>query len=266
MIKIILLLLAGILASCGSTPPPRLPQALEQAHVTDKEARRALKSGDLFRAQNEFAKTLKLRLSLDDAEGVATTIINLATVTHQLHDDEGALNWLNKITLEIPSVYPASLRMEAIFRKAVILSNLGRLPEAGSSLAEAEKLCDKKCTLRFGLDNLHARLQLLQGDAQSALALATTVSKEAEISKEERANSLRTIAAAEEKLANYTEAFQHYQSSLELDKALSLGGRIGEDLAGLARVAKQLGQEQESNAYSKRAELVNNAIRQSGTR
>jgi tetratricopeptide (TPR) repeat protein len=263
MIKIILLLLAGILASCGSTPAPRLPPTLEQAQEIDKEARRALRSGDLFRAQHEFTKTLQLRQSIDDSEGVATTIINLATVTHQMHDDEGALNWLNKITLEIPSVYPAALRMDASFRKAVILINLERLPEAESSLADAEKLCDKKCSLHFGLEGLHARLLLLKGDTQSALELALTVSKEAEINKEELANALRTIAAAEEKLARYTEALLHYQSALELDKTLSLSGRIGEDLAGLARVAKQLGRAQESSAYLKRAELVNNALRQS---
>ena len=103
---------------------------------------------------------------------------------------------------------------------------------------------------------------LLKGDAQGALQLAMAVSKEAEINKEELANSLRTVAAAEEKLGRNTDAFQHYQSALELDKTLSLGGRIGEDLAGLARVAKQLGREQESGAYSRRAELLNNALRQ----
>jgi len=262
MTKTILFLLLGMLASCGSTPP-RLPQAMEQAQVADKEARRALRSGDLLRAQHDFAKTLQLQQSFDDTAGVATTIINLATVAHQLHDDEGALIWLDKILLEKAEIYPVESRLAANFRKAVILANLGRLPEAEASLAEAKKLCDKKCSLHFAIDGLQARLLLLKGDSQGAITLALTISKEADVGQDEQANALRTVATAEEKLSRYTEALQHYQSTLEIDKELGLGGRIAEDLSGMARVLKQLDRDQEAVAYSRRAELVNESLRQS---
>jgi tetratricopeptide (TPR) repeat protein len=263
MTKTILLLLLGMLAACASAPAPRLPEALEQAQIADKEARRALRSGDLLRAQHDFAKTLQLQQSFDDAAGAATTIINLATVAHQLRDDEGALIWLDKILLEKAEIYPGDSRLAASFRKAVILTNLARLAEAESSLAEAGKLCDKKCPLQFGINGLQARLLLLKGDSQGAIALALAVSKEAEAGKEEQANALRTVALAEEKLARFTEALQHYQNTLEIDKALSLGARIVEDLSGMARVSKQLGRDQEAIVYSRRAELVNESLRQS---
>src|SRR5487761_2196275 len=100
MIKFFMLLLLGVLAACSSAPAPRLPQALEQARAADKDARRALRNGDLLQAQQDFAKILLLQQSLDDTNGAATTIINLATVTHQQHDEEGALGWLDKILLE----------------------------------------------------------------------------------------------------------------------------------------------------------------------
>jgi len=127
----------------------------------------------------------------------------------------------------------------------------------------SEKLCEKTCTLRFGIDALRARLLLLKGDAEGALALAQAVSKEGEAGKEEQANALRVVAAAEETLARYASALQHYQATLEMDKSLGLSARIGEDLNGMARVSTQLGRNQEAAIYARRAVLVNESHRQS---
>ena len=265
MIKILTFLLVGLLAACSSAPAPRLPQALEQAQAAEKDARRALRNGELLHAQQSFTKTLLLQQSLDDAAGAATTMINLATVTHQLHDDEGALGWLDKILLEKSAIYPSELTLEATFRKAVILTNHAHLPEAEAVFVQAEKLCNKKCSLRFSIDGLNARLHLLNGDASAALVIAQTLSKEADASKEEQANALRVMAEAEEKLAHFEDALQHYQAALVVDKSLSLSSRIGEDLNGLARVDKQLGRELDANHYLRRAELINEALGQRKT-
>lgn len=262
MIKIFTFLLVGLLTACSSAPAPRLPQALEQAQAADKDARRALKNGDLLRAQQGFAKTLQLQLSLDDAIGAATTIINLATVKHQLQDDEGALGWLDKILMEKSAIYPSEQYLEATFRKAVILANHNRLPESEAVLVQAEKLCNKKCALHFSIDGLNARLRLLNGDASGAIVLAQALSKEADASQEEHANALRVMAEAEEKLVRNSDALLHYQAALDVDKSLSLSARIGEDLNGLARVSKQLGREQDAALYLRRAELVNESFRQ----
>jgi tetratricopeptide (TPR) repeat protein len=263
MYKFLLLLLPGILAACGSAPVPRLPLAIEQAKAADKDARKALRDGELLRAQHDFAQALELQQSLDDTAGAATTLINLATVTHQLNDDESALTWLNKLLLEKERIYPPEAQLTAAFRKAVILTNLARLKEAESALQFAEKLCEKKCALNFGIDALRARLLLLNGDAEGALALAQAVSKEGNAGKEEQANAMRVVAAAEEKLARSESALQHFQAALEMDKALGLSTRIGEDLNGMARVSTQLGRDQEAAEYSRRAVLVNEAHRQS---
>jgi tetratricopeptide (TPR) repeat protein len=263
MYKFLLLLLPGILAACGSAPVPRLPLAIEQAKAADKDARKALRDGELLRAQHDFAQALELQQSLDDTAGAATTLTNLATVTHQLNDDESALTWLNKLLLEKERIYPPEAQLTAAFRKAVILTNLARLKEAESALQFAEKLCEKKCALNFGIDALRARLLLLNGDAEGALALAQAVSKEGNAGKEEQANAMRVVAAAEEKLARSESALQHFQAALEMDKALGLSTRIGEDLNGMARVSTQLGRDQEAAEYSRRAVLVNEAHRQS---
>jgi len=245
------------LSACGSsTPPAREPQLLEKLHAAEKDARHALNGGELQRAQHSFNKALTLQQSLDDTAGAAVTMINLGTVAHQLREDEAALAWLDKILLEKTPLYPADSQLTAAFRKAVILTNLGRLAEADTSLQAAEKSCDKKCGQRFNIDTLRARIFLLKGNAEAALALAQAVNKAAEAGKEEQANALRVQASAEEKLQRYADALAHYQAALEMDKPLGLSSRIAEDLNGLARTAKLLGREQDAAAYARRASLV----------
>lgn len=262
MIKFYLCVLAGLLAGCGSAPP-RLPQALEQAQTADRDARRALRGGELLRAQYNFTKALALQQSLGDTAGAATTMINLATVAHQLKDDAAALAWLDKILLEKAHIYPLESQQAAAFRKAVILTNLAHMSEAESTLQLAEKLCDKKCTLHFAIGALRARLLLLKGDAEGALALAQSISTEKDAGKEEQANALRIVATAEEKLARYASALQHYQATVEMDKTLGLSARIAEDLSGMARVSKLLGREEDAALYARRAALVMESQRQS---
>lgn len=263
MIKFFLMMsLPVMLAACGSAPAPRPPLAQEQAHTADKDARRALRNGELFSAQHNFTRALARQQALDDRSGAATSIINLATLSHQLHDDEAALIWLDKILQEPERFYPAEARMTAAFRKAVILTNLTRLGEANAALRTAEIICEKKCALRYGMDALRARWLLLRGNAEASLVLAQTVAQEREAGKEEQANALRVAAAAEEKLLRHEAALQHYQSALELDKTLALSPRIAEDLDGMARTAKQLGREDEAANYARRAELVQESLRQ----
>ena len=257
MYKFLLLILPLLLAACGSTPAPLLPQAVEQAQDANKDARRALRDGELARAQNDFARALALQQSLDDTDGAAMTLINMATVAHQMHDEVAALIWLDSVLMEKPQIYPPESRMTASFRKAVILTNLARLPQADAALQASEDLCMKTCALRFGMDNLRARLLLLKGDAEGALALAQTVDRQGEAGKEEQANALRISAAAEERLLRHEMALQHYQAALEMDKSLGLSERIGEDLNGMALVFTQLGRNQEAALFARRAELVN---------
>src|SRR5665647_1414080 len=177
MYKLILLIFAGLLVACGSAPVVRQPLAIEQARAADKDARKALRDGELLRAQHDFAQALALQQSLDDTAGSATTMVNLATVAHQLNDDQAALTWLDRILLEKEGIYPQESRLTAAFRKTVILADLARLGDADAALRSADNLCDRKCALNFGIDALRARLLLLNGDAQGALALAQALSK-----------------------------------------------------------------------------------------
>jgi tetratricopeptide (TPR) repeat protein len=262
MFRFLLLTFAGMLGACSSVTAVRQPLAIEQSRTADKDARKALRNGELLQAQHDFATALALQQSLDDTTGSATTMINLATVAHQLDDDRAALKWLNSIVLEKETIYPQEARLAAAFRKAVILTDLAQLDDAGKALRFADKLCDKKCTLNYGIDALRARFLLLNGDTRGALELAQALGNQDGADKAEQANALRIVATAEEKLQRPAGALQHYQAALEMDKALALSERIGEDLSGMARASVQLGRDQEAAEYSRRAVLVNESRRQ----
>ncbi len=265
MFKFLLLTFAGLLVACSSVTAVRQPLAVEQSRSADKDARKALSNGELLQAQHDFAAALVLQQSLDDTAGSATTMINLATVAHRLGDDRAALTWLERILLEREAIYPEEARLTAAFRKAVILTDLARLGDADKTLRFADKLCDGKCTLNSGIDALRARLLLLNGDARGALELAQALGKQDGVGKAEQANALRIVAAAEEKLQRPAGALQHYQAVLEMDKALALSERIGEDLNGMARASARLGRDQEAAEYSRRAVLVKESRRQNDT-
>src|SRR5512145_2651784 len=113
MTRLLLSLLLGMLTACTSAPAPRPPLVLEQANAADRDARRAAREGQLLRAQNSFTTALALQQSLDDTTGAATTMINLATVTHQLGDHAAALALLDRILTEQTAIYPPGARLDA---------------------------------------------------------------------------------------------------------------------------------------------------------
>lgn len=260
MIKLLMAIMAAVLlAACGS-PPPRLPQALESAQTADKDARRALRMGDPVHARTLFAQSMKQYQSVDDVDGAASALISLATVAHRLHDDAAAIKLLDRILLDQPGVYSQEWRITAAFRKAVILADMGRVDEAAAVLAMADRQCARDCASRHGIAVLRARLAWLKGDAAAALELAKSVASTREAGKEEQANALRIVAAAEEKLTQHDAALEHYRAALELDKSLGLNRRIKADLNGIARVLTSMGRAEEAASHARRASLVREAV------
>jgi len=258
------LVVAVLLGACA-TPPPRLPQAVEQAQMADQDARRALRAGNVERARLLFTESLRLHRTLDDSAGSAGALLSLAALAHRQHEDDIALNLLDQVLLERQRVYPPELMIEAAFRKAVILTGLGRREQAATLLAQAGQQCARKCALQAGITVLHARLALLDGDANDALKLAQPVAADKAVAPEERANALRIIAAAEAALQRPGAALQHYQAALALDKPLGLGARIEQDLNGIAHMLTALGRNEEAAAYARRATLVHEALRADGS-
>lgn len=252
-------LLIGALAACSGTAPPRPPAAVERAAVLDREARFAMRDGDLVQARNLFEQSLRLEQSLDDFSGIATASINLAAVYHRLKNDDMALRLLDAILGDKLVPYPAELRAAAAFRKAVILVDKGADGEA-AAVETAGRLCGNPCEFTPGLYNLHARLALQKKDYAAALSFAKSAQDGAGQNTDELANARRNAAAAEAGLNRHAAALDHYLAALALDKELALPERIAGDLDGASRELKQLGRTDESASYARRAAAAHDAL------
>ncbi len=254
-----LLALAG-LAACSSPPPPRPPAALEQMAASDKAAWRAARDGDWAAARSLFEQARRLHQAQDDVAGVATATINLSTAQHHLGNDEEALRLLNIVLADAAMPYPAPLRANAAFRKAVIMADRGQEREANAALDASQQLCGS-CQLAAGISNLRARLALAKGDYAAALKLAKSAADAAGGEKEELANARRHSAFAEAALGQNEEALAHYQAALELDKQMGISARIAEDLEGAAKALERLGRRNEAASYAHRAAAVRDMVR-----
>lgn len=252
-------LAAALLAACGSAPPPRVPIALERAASAEREARRALRDGDLDVARNLFEQSLRLRQSLDDLPGVAAAAISLATVYHRLKNDDMAVRLLDGILADRLTPYPVELRQAAAFEKAVILADEAK-PQAAAAVEAAAQACTKSCEFTPGLYNLRARIAIGQKEFAAAQNYAKEAADTAGGNGEELANARRNAALAETGLGQHGAAFEHYLAALELDKQLGLSKRIAEDLDGVAGALKRLGRKDEADSYARRAAAAHDAL------
>jgi len=257
-IHVAVLLLLLSLAACSSTPPPRLPAVKEHADITDKQARRALRSGNLHLARALYERSLRLNQSLDDLAGVAAATIDLASVYHGLQKDEEALRLLDGLLGEKHTPYPEDMLGLAAFRKAVILVGSDS-KEAPAAVAAAEQMCDRSCASMAGLLNLKARMALKHKDYAAAAALANDAAGNAGDNRRELTNARRHMAAAEMGLGHTEQALSHFRQALEMDKQLGLPKRIAIDLDGVASALEKLGQKEEAAAYARRAKAAHEA-------
>lgn len=248
-----------VLSACGSSAPPKPPAAVERASSADREAKRALRDGDLAVARNLFEQSLRSQQSLDNLPGVATAGINLASVHHMMNNDEAALRLLDGIVQDKQTPYPAELRALAAFRKAVILVDGGG-NDASVAVEAAAQLCAKSCAFNAGLYNLRARMAFAGKDYAAAAGFARSAADAAGDNMEELANARRNAAAAEYALEQPAQALEHYLAALDMDKQMGLPRRIAEDLAGASRALEKLGRKDEAASYARRAAAAQNAI------
>ncbi len=249
-----------LVSACSSSAPPKPPAAVERANNADREAKRALRDGDLQVARNLFEQSLRLQQSLDNLPGVATAAINLAAVYHMMNNDETALRLLDGIQQDRQIPYPAELRAMAAFRKAVILVD-GNSKDAPAAVDAAALFCAKSCEFTPGLYNLRARIALAGKDYAAAAGLAKNAADTAGDSKEELANARRNAAAAENALGQPDQALEYYLAALDIDKQLGLPRRIADDLEGVSKALEKLGRKDEAAAYARRAAAAQDAIR-----
>jgi tetratricopeptide (TPR) repeat protein len=265
-VVILLAILGGALSACGSTPPPP-PEEVEQAAQWNQRGRKAFQAGDYERALGDYEKALALQRSLENLEGVAVELINIASVHRARREPALAHRALDAILSEDSLPFADHSRAEAATRKALLFLEADDATQAGAWLDRAQSLCrSDACRANGVILNLRARLALSRQDAAQASGYAQKALAENRRTDDraEQANSLRLAAEAAVAQGDCRGARPHYEQALALDKETAAAPRILADLLGLARCAAREGRIAEARSYFKRAVSVAEGLGDTG--
>jgi tetratricopeptide (TPR) repeat protein len=255
---LLLLALAEGVAGCGGSAPRRPPAPAfrlqeEQARAGGK----AWAKGDLRGAIAAQERALLAARSVEDEEGIALRVLDLAALHRGAGEPAAARAALDELLAEPPPLpYPGRLRAEAARLAGLLALDAGDVPGGARWAQRAVELCRAaRCERRGAMVNLQARAAFLAGDPEGAIRLAQKalpLNRGAE-DDVEHANSLRIVADAQLALGRSAAATDAYADALALDKKLGLGGKIYQDLVGLGRAAQGQGRGEEARGWFERA-------------
>lgn len=258
---LLLLTLAEAAAGCGGGAARRPPAPAQRLQETQARAgARAWAKGDLKAAIAAQERALLAARSVEDEEGIALRVLDLAALHRAAGEPAEASAALAELLAEPPPLpYPGRLRAEAARVAGLLALDAGDAPGGARWAERALELCDAAgCDTRGAILNLQARAALLGGDREGALRTARAAlpaNREAG-DDVERANSSRITADAQLALGRPAAAADAYADALELDKRLGLEAKIFLDLFGLGRSAQGLGRAGEARGWFERARAV----------
>jgi hypothetical protein len=258
---LLLLALAEGAAGCGgggARRPPAPAQRLQEQEA--RAAARAWSKGDLQAAIAAQERALLAARSVEDEEGIALRVLDLAALHRAAGEAGEASAALAELLAEPPPLpYPGRLRAEAARLAGLLALDAGDAAGGARWAARAVKLCGAGgCDRRGAILNLQARAAFLAGDQAGALRLAKEASSANREAGDdvERANSARIAADAELALGRPAAAAGAYADALALDKRLGLEMKIFLDLVGLGRSAQSRGLAGEARGWFERARAV----------
>lgn len=260
--RALLLALAALgVAGCGSTPPA--PSRIERdALAMNERAARAFRAADYEQARSLYAEALRLDESIDNADGAAVNLLNLARVEQAAGRADPAHALLDRVLADATR-YPASSRAEAAARKAQFALAAKDLAATQSWVDTGLSHCGSGCPAAATLFNLAALAALERSAPESAMEQAQKALAAAkdESGRGERANALRILGRARLARGDAAGAQQNLSEALGIDQALGLPERIFSDLVLLGDASLGRQQRDEARVFYERALSVGSAQR-----
>ena len=112
LVAIFFLMLAVLVAGCGSNPPA-LTEQQEAAIQFNQRGETAFRSGDYAQALQEYQGALAIHRSVENVAGIATELLNLSVVYRRLGDKSAAQTTLDQILKESSPAFSADQKAEA---------------------------------------------------------------------------------------------------------------------------------------------------------
>ncbi|MBI5049709.1 MAG: tetratricopeptide repeat protein [Nitrospirae bacterium] len=243
------------LTGCGhATPAPS--GAHLQAVEFNQRAETDFKKGDYKSALNFYNEALRINRSIENNDGIAINLINLAIVYHKLGDKDNALKHVNEILDTSLITHNALRQSEAAIIKAMIYLEDADYGKASQWADSALSFCKGiECAVEGKIYNIKSRIALLKGDFSPAAVYAAKgldLNKEHK-DREETANSLRLIATTKAKAGEYEGAKKSFEDALAIDKSLGASRKIILDLMGAGDILFKQGVLKDALRYYNRA-------------
>lgn len=246
---------ALMLAGCVSSAPRLTPQQ-EAAIEYNQRGEAAFRQGEYALARDEYQKSLAIHRSVENQEGVARELMNLALVYRRLGNSPDAHAALDQILSGPGLPFEDKQRAEAAYRKASFYLDDADNANARIWAGKALELC-RGCPAEGRIYNLQARMALSASPSESLqLARRALALNRSSGNKSEEANSQRLIADAAYQTQDFPTAQVAYAAALQLDKETGAAGKIALDLIGLGRSLARQGKRKEAMEYFQRAYFV----------
>jgi tetratricopeptide (TPR) repeat protein len=260
LFRLFVIITVLFLSSCISAPKQRLPAVLQQAEQRNIAGVNAESQGKLIAAESEFLEAHRLFSSVENFNGMVTTLINSSRVYRENGDfakADSAVNHAFNLSRHTPD-----LEAEICFEKAKLSLSMSALDDAESWAYKAVKASREKDRPR--MLNLYSSICLKKGLLQKVKENAIAAEKLSRSfgEKREEGNSLRLLAEAAFLEKRFNDSLQLFQSALVVDKEIAVSSRISDDLRGAGRVYEVLGDFSEAALSFNRSAATNLAGRE----
>ncbi|MCK4910314.1 MAG: tetratricopeptide repeat protein [Thermodesulfovibrionales bacterium] len=241
--------------ACGGGPSATVvSQQVQRSNAHNVNARAAYERGDIALAMKLSSEALRLSRSVEDTEGTALNLLNIAAIYRVRDDRAAAHETLGELFNPAGEEYPEGLLARGCMLKALLYIDEGDLGEASMWADKAEELCKGSgCTSMAGAYNLKARVLLLRDNVEEAQQYAERGRRAGGGMGAETANSLRLLGDSYLALKEYGHAEKLYKEALALDKSLGLPPKIALDLKGMGEAAIGAGRSDKARGYLLRA-------------
>jgi tetratricopeptide (TPR) repeat protein len=248
------------LASCGGRgAPPFRSETLARETALSEKAEEAFRRGRYDRALELTLESLRLSRKIENIDGTATGLINLAVLFRVVGEREKAFRAAAAVVETTDVDYGGARKAEAACVTALLHLDGEDYGEAGDWARRALAFCrDDRCASEGSALNLMGRAAFLGGGYEEALdhASAALKANRSQANRREIANSLRILGESNVALGRHEAAGPLLEEALSIDKDLGLSGKIARDLEALGDVEKGAGREAEAERYYRRSRAV----------
>ena len=249
---------------CGGAQTQILSAVNLRAIEYNQNAAKAMEKGDYEKALAYYMEALKINRSIENTEGIAVNLINIAVLYQKKGNTSNAHEFVD-IAFSMPDI-SNEIRSDAAYEKA-------RIYLKGKNTAKAKEWVDKSLSLNKGLRegsrwNLMGRISFAEGKYDEAAAMANTALNLNRENKQraEESNSLRLMAEINAQKGLYSESRELYKKSLEIDKELGDSKKIAMTLRGIGMLSLKQGHFQDAAIFYMRAyDVSSNAGDTEGT-